>query len=84
MGIAIIAWTLDAEKKITGLEIFFNFLQIVGRLQFWYTIQSILLIQLSFLFFDKYLTSFKNKWGNTMNKTRHIGRTLDTSILNND
>ena len=35
MGIAIIAWTLDAEKKkITGLEIVFNFLQIVGRLQF--------------------------------------------------
>ena len=53
MGTAIIAWTLDAEKKITGLEIVFNFLQIVGRLQFWYTIQSILLIQLSFLFLDK-------------------------------
>ena len=34
MGTAIIAWTLDAEKKITGLEIVFNFPQIVGRLQF--------------------------------------------------
>ena len=67
MGIAIIAWTLDAEKKNTGVEIVYNFLQIVGGLKFWYTIQSILLIQLSFLFFDKLITSLKNKWGNTMN-----------------